>query len=336
MNTREEIAYDFFLALVAIFLIIFVAVLYIMCRKKPVTSHENLSIKTNVVEYPLVDIYAATDGFNHRRIIGQGRLGTVYAAVIPTRGELVALKRIHPRLVLNNAGFGFSSILKTLSLAQHTNINPIFGYSQAPGERIIVMEAQGMGNLDFYLHENYNGNSLLDWNKRLRIASGVARGLKYLHEEMAPNVIHGSLKPSNILIDVNYCARLCDYGLHFLTPKEKKGLVGYVDDEYWSGGCCKESDIYGFGMVLLEILSGRRCEEGLLVNWGLPLIKEMRFDEFLDPSVVIPNDINPLIRLAKVASACVANSRKHRPSITQVETILSSLELELELRFCID
>ncbi|KAM7271161.1 hypothetical protein ACFE04_030375 [Oxalis oulophora] len=133
-------------------------VLYIMCKKKPVTSHESLSIKTNVVEYPLVDIYVATYVFNHRRIIGKGRLGTVYATVIPTRGDLVALKRIHPRLVLSNVGFRFSSILKTLSLAQHTNINPIFGYSQAPGERIIVMEAQGMANLDFYLHENYNGN----------------------------------------------------------------------------------------------------------------------------------------------------------------------------------
>ena len=202
----------------------------------------------------------------------------------------------------------------------------IIGFSEAPGERLIVMEFVGMVSLDFYLHQNRDGISLLDWSNRLRIAAGAARGLEYLHEGMAPNIVHGCIKASNILIDVKFCARVCDYGLSFLAPQEKKGLTGYVDDEYWSGrvgGACKESDVYGFGVLLLELLSGRGSEEGLLVKWVLPLIKAMWFCEVLDPRLVI-SDVEPLVRMAKVASACVGNSRKSRPS-----TILNNLEMEL-------
>lgn len=299
-----------------------------MCKKKPLDSEETLPIKLCACPYPLSDIDAATDGFSNRRIIGQGRLGTVYAALLST-GELAAVKRIHPRLVLSNAGFGFASVIKTLSLAQHPNIVPILGFSQAPGERIIVSEFINMASLDFYLHENSDGASLLDWSLRLRIAAGAARGLEYLHEGVAPNIIHGCVKASNILLNEKFCARVCDYGLSFLAPEEKRGLVGYVDDDYWhkrgGGSATRESDVYGFGVVLLEILSGRRCQEGLLVNWALPLIKEMRFSELLDPRLVIPCEINPLVRLAKVALACVGNSRKNRPSIVQVATILNNL-----------
>ncbi|KAF2305165.1 hypothetical protein GH714_002702 [Hevea brasiliensis] len=312
MGSGEQIAYDFILALLSIFLIILGLVLYFFFRKKPVESEESLSVKVSAPTYPLTDIDAATDGFNHRRVIGKGRLGTVYAAVLP-REELVAVKRIHPSLVLSNAGFGFSSILKTLSLAQHPNIVPIMGFSQAPGERIIVMEFVGMASLDFYLHENSDGGSLLDWSRRLRVAAGAARGLEYLHEGMAPNVIHGYFKASNILLDVKFSARVSDYGLSFLAPKEKRGVAGHVDEEYWSeigGGPCKESDVYGFGVVLLELLTGRRNEEGLLVKWALPLIKELKFSEVLDPRLALPYDMKPIIRLAKVASACVSNSRR--------------------------
>ncbi|KAL3596461.1 hypothetical protein D5086_008098 [Populus alba] len=146
-------------------------------------------------------------------------------------------------------------MLKTLSLAQHPNVVPILGFSQAPGERIIVMGFVSAVSLDYYLPENSDGaSSVLDWSRRLRIAAGAARGLEYLHGGMAPT-------------------------------NEKRGLVGYVDDEFWSNGggeACKESDVYGFGVVLLELLTGRRTEEGLLVRWALPFIKEMRLSELLD------------------------------------------------------
>ncbi|KAK7319739.1 hypothetical protein RJT34_04464 [Clitoria ternatea] len=330
------IAYDLVMVILSITLMVLGVVLFLFCKKKPGDqSEEKHVVKHCARAYSLMEIDAATDGFNHSRIMGKGRIGTVFASV-QENGELVAVKRIHPVLVLSNAGFGFSSVLKWLSSVHHPNIVPIIGFSEAPGERIIVMEFVRMVSLDFYLHQNLNGGagaSLLDWNKRVRIAAGAARGLQYLHQVATPNIVHGCFKSSNILIDVNFCPRISDYGLNFLAPLEKRGLVGYVDDEYWNerggSGASKESDVYGLGVVLLELLSGRGCEEGLIVKWALPLIKEKSFSELLDPRLVIPSDMKPLFRLAKVASACVGNSRKCRPSIAQVANILNNLEMEV-------
>ncbi|KAK7400629.1 hypothetical protein VNO78_11855 [Psophocarpus tetragonolobus] len=326
------IAYDVVMVTLSIFLCVLSVVLFLVCKKKPVESEETFSVKHHCARaYSLMDIDAATDGFNHRRIVGKGRIGTVYAGV-QENGEVVAVKRIYPVLVLSNAGFGFSSVLKWLSSAQHPNIVPIIGFSEAPGERVIMMEFGRMVNLEFYLHQNVNGASLLDWSKRIRIAAGAARGIQYLHEVATPNIVHGCVKSSNVLIDVNFCPKISDYGLNFLAPREKRGLVGYVDDEYWNekgGGASKESDVYGLGVVMLELLSGRGCEEGLIAKWALPLIKELNFGELLDSRLVMPSDMKPLVRLAKVASACVGNSRKCRPSIAQVTTILNNLEMEV-------
>ncbi|QCD84415.1 serine/threonine-protein kinase-like protein ACR4 [Vigna unguiculata] len=323
------IVYDLVMVTLSMSLIILGAVLFLACKKKkPDECEEPVAVKHCARVYSLMDIDAVTDSFNPGRVVGKGPLGTVYAGV-QENGELVAVKRIHPVLVLSNAGLGFSSALKWLSSVQHPNIVPIIGFSEAPGERVIVMEFGRMMSLEFCLHQNGNGASLLDWNKRIRIAAGAARGLQYLHEVATPNIVHGRVKSSNVLIDVNFCPRICDYGLNFL---EKREVVGYVDDEYCDergGGVSKESDVYGLGVVLLELLSGRGCKERVIVEWGLGLIKELSFGEVLDPRLVIPCDMKNVVRLAKVASACVGNSRKCRPSIGQVATILNSLEMEV-------
>jgi interleukin-1 receptor-associated kinase 1 len=151
---------------------------------------------------------------------------------------------------------------------------------------------------------------------------------------VAANIVHGCVKSSKVLIDVNFCAKISDYGLNFLGGVEKRGLIGYVDDEYWNeglrgGSVSKESDVYGLGVVLLELLSGRGCEGGLLVKWALPLIKDMRYSEVLDPKLMIPSNMKAIVRLAKVALACVGNSRKCRPCINHVATILNDLETEV-------
>ncbi|KAH6829113.1 Protein kinase superfamily protein [Perilla frutescens var. hirtella] len=336
-----NMVYILVLGSLAISIIIFAVVLFFLCRFKPGKEDDGDDIestpppppKLSASSYSLMEIDTATDGFNHRRIIGKGRLGTVYAAVTP-KGEVVAVKRIHPRLVLNNAGFGFSSILKWLSLADHPHVLPITGFSEAPGERIIVMEFGGMLSLDFYLHQNRDGAALLDWRRRLRIAAGAARGLEYLHEVVVPPIIHGCVKPSNILVDVKFCARVCDYGLHFLARHEKEGGgvvdVGYVDEEYWieKKGASKECDVFGLGVVLLELLSGRRSDQhsNIIVEWGLPLIKEMRWSELLDPRLPIPCHVEPLVRLSKLALACLGNSRTNRPSIPHLAAILTDIE----------
>lgn len=332
------VAYDILLALVCTTLLFLILVLlFLLCKKRSVEPEDNITIRPNIRAYTLTDVNNAVDGFNYDRIIGKGRLGTVYAAVLAT-GDVIAVKRISSHLVLSNAGSSFSSAIKSLSSAHHPNIVPIIGFCEAPGERIMLMEFMGMRSLDYLLHQDpLHGAAttpLLDWQHRVRIAAEAARGIEYLHEGTAANIVHGSIKPSNIMIDMNFHARMSDYGLTFLGPHQWRGLVGYLDGEYWieKGGVCKASDVYGFGVVLLELLSGRRCEEGLIVKWALPLIKDLRFVELLDPRLGVPSTgMGPLLRLAKVASACVSNSRQNRPSIVQVAAILNSLKMEMEI-----
>lgn len=329
--TTHDVAYDISLSFLILSFIVLVIILIIiiLCKKKQVKGQEILPVRKSAHIYSLIDIDAATDGFSTRRIVGQGRLGTVYTAVM-SRGDMVVVKRIHPRLVLSNAGNStFSTVLKSLCAVQHPHVVSIIGFSEAPGERIIVSEFVSLISLEFYLHGNSDGVSLLDWGNRLKVAAGVARGLEYLHEVVVPPVVHGCVKSSNVLIDLKFVAKICDYGLSFLAPREKEGLVGYVDEEFWINkkGGSKESDVYGLGVILLEILSGRRSGRGFnIVKWALPLIKEMEISQVLDTRIVIPSDMKPLVRLAKVAAACVGNSRKNRPSILQVVAILNNLE----------
>ncbi|KAE9461865.1 hypothetical protein C3L33_06204, partial [Rhododendron williamsianum] len=339
MSYGEQIGFDSLMAFLSVSLIVLAVVLFFLYKKRHFQPEETVDIapitKLCACPYSLMDADAATDGFNQRRIIGKGRLGTVYAALLPS-GELVAVKRIHPRLVLSNAGFGFSSTLKWLSLAHHPNLVSILGFSEAPGERIILMEfVGGTMSLDYFLNDQDSDRAtLLDWGQRLKIAAGVASGVEYLHEVVSPPIVHGCIKPSNVLIDVKRCARVCDYGLSFLFPFDRRGLEGYVDDEFWveRRGASKECDVYGLGVILLELLSGKRNGDGnLLVSWALPLIREMKFCELLDSRLVTPSDVKPLVRLAKVASACVGNSRKNRPSIVEVAAILNNVEMGLSL-----
>ncbi|KAF2573818.1 hypothetical protein F2Q70_00002089 [Brassica cretica] len=325
MEKSEKVAYVSVLSLLSLSLLLLIIFLFLICRKKPVRSDEPLLPETKPVglTYPLTEIDSATDGFNQRRIIGSGRLGTVYAAVIPTHKKLVAVKRIHPGLVLSKPGSGFSTILKTLSSSLHPNVVSILGFSEAPGERIVVTEFIGEArSLSDHLHGDPDPE--FDWRKRFKVAAGAARGLEYLHEVVNPRIVHGRLTSSNILLDDKFMAKVSDYGFAFLIPRERSEISGCVEEGY-----CKESDVYRFGVVLLEILSGRRSENGLIVKWATPLIKEQRFAELLDSRVVVRSEIKCLvIRLAKVALACVGNSRRSRPTVSQVAAILKSLERE--------
>lgn len=160
----------------------------------------------------------------------------------------------------------------------------------------------------------------MDWRTRVRIAAGIARGLESLHDG---GIVHGRIKPSNILIGSNFVVKVCDYGLSFLG---RDGLVSYLDGEGREEGS-KGNDVYGLGVVLLEIFSGRRSERGSIADWALPLIKMGRLEEFLDGSIGPVKDLGVSVRMAKVASACVGNGRRSRPAIGQVAAILSSLEM---------
>lgn len=334
-GTLSPMSYDLAMSLLASAALLLLLLLFIICKKKPMEPEDSLDpITIPAKHHPLADIHAATHGFAHRQIIGTGPLGAVYHGALPDHG-LVAIKRLHPQLVLGNAGASFAAAIRPLSHVRHPNIVPLVGFSEAPGERIVVSELMGMKSLEYHLHQyDHSAAAFLTWPRRLRMAAEAAAGVAYLHEGITPNVVHGCIKPSNILIDQNFHARVCDFGLSCLAPQEKRGLIGYVDREFWTDkSCCvtRSSDVYGFGVVLLELLTGRRSDGGLMVEWALPLIRKSRVVELLDPRPAgVPLDMDPLLRWAKVALACVGNDRKDRPSMGQVAAILSNLSCEFD------
>lgn len=336
MNHEDStISVDSAIALVGVFLLALSVVLYVICKKRCAVDPDDTSTVAILPahSHQLSDVESATDGFHGSRVVGEGRLGTVYKATSAT-GDTYTVKRIHHHLVLGNPGVSFSSRMKSLSYANHPNVVPILGFSEAPGERLIISEFVGnTKSLDYHLHQSYleddrgPSSGLLSWDIRIRVAAGTARGIEHLHDGSVPGIVHGCIKPSNIMLDMDFCARICDYGLSFLVePGDRWEMVGYRDGE--GGGACKENDVYGLGLVLLELLSGRRCDGGKLVEWALPLIRECRVREILDGRMGLPMDLTPLTRMAKVASACVGNGRKTRPSIAHVAAILSSLEAQ--------
>eukprot|EP01018_Ginkgo_biloba_P013126 Gb_35014 [translate_table: standard] len=335
------VAFDIIVASLCIILAAFILCFCCMCKRlrapKSSKNIEENSFHKCASAWTFAEVEVATDGFSMRRLLGKGRYATVYKAIFPD-GQVMAVKRIDPSHVLRKASssyaFSFSAEIKALSRAQHPNIVPVVGYCEAPAERIFMMDFMPKKTLEYHLHQ---GGIVFDWSHRLRIAAQAAQGIEYLHEGTAPYIIHGDIKPSNILLDSTWSARVADFGLSFLAPPNQMfGTIGYLDPEYYTQlSMCKASDIYSFGVVLLEILSGRPCfgrdfdEPTSIVDWAVPLITSSRAHEVFDPRLQVPTNPEPLIKVAELACVCVSNSRKNRPTILQVVAILNDIEREI-------
>jgi len=338
------LAFDIIVASLCIVLAGFILCVFCMCRRLRAAPSGSSTVEENsfhkcATAWTFSEVESATDGFSHRRLLGKGRYGSMYKAIFAD-GQVMAAKRIEPSHVLYKAGssyaFSFSAEVRALSRALHPNIVPVLGYCEAPAERILITQFMPRRSLQYHLHE---GGILFDWSHRLRIASDSAQGIEYLHEGTAPYIIHGDIKPSNILLDQTWSARVSDFGLSFLAPpNEMFGAVGYLDPEYFTQmKLSKASDIYSFGVVLLEILSGRPCldrdfsEPRSITEWAVPLITNSRAREIFDPKLQLPVNPEPLIRAAKLACECVSNVRKHRPTIWQVVVTLKDVEREINM-----
>ncbi|XP_047160592.1 probable serine/threonine-protein kinase PBL5 [Vigna umbellata] len=287
------------------------------------------------------ELAAATRKFRSDCFLGEGGFGKVYKGCIEKLNQVVAVKQLDP--------YGHQGIREfvvevlTLSLADHPNLVKLIGFCAEGEQRLLVYEYMPLGSLEKRLQDLPRSRKALDWNTRIKIAAGAARGLEYLHDKMKPPVIYRDLKCSNILLGEDYHPKLSDFGLAKVGPSGDKthvstrvmGTYGYCAPDYaMTGQLTFKSDIYSFGVVLLEIITGRKAidhmkppKEQNLVAWAKPLFKDRkRFCEMVDPLLEGRYPVRGLYQVLAIAAMCVQEQPSMRPVIADVVTALNYLE----------
>ncbi|KAL7122531.1 hypothetical protein ACP275_01G050500 [Erythranthe tilingii] len=282
--------------------------------------------------YSSKDIIKKLENLNEEHVIGAGGFGTVYKLAMDD-GNVFALKRI----VKVNEGFDrfFERELEILGSIKHKYLVNLRGYCNSPTSKLLIYDFLSGGSLDEALHER---GEQLDWEARLNIIMGAAKGLTYLHHDCSPRIIHRDIKSSNILLDANFDARVSDFGLAKLLEDEEShittivaGTFGYLAPEYMqSGRATEKTDVYSFGVLVLEILSGKRptdasfIEKGLnIVGWLNYLVSETRQREIVDPHCE-GVQTESLDSILSIAIQCVSSIPEDRPTMHRVVQILES------------
>ncbi|KAJ7529608.1 hypothetical protein O6H91_15G058100 [Diphasiastrum complanatum] len=237
----------------------------ISSESKKESSHEG-STHIAAHTFPFRELAAATKNFRPENLIGEGGFGRVYKGRIDASGQVVAVKQLDRNGLQGNREFLVEVLM--LSLLHHPNLVNLIGYCADGDQRLLVYEYMPLGCLEGHLHDLPPEKTALDWNTRMKIAAGAAKGLEYLHDKANPPVIYRDLKSSNILLDEGFFPKLSDFGLAKLGPvgdnthvsTRVMGTYGYCAPEYaMTGQLTLKSDVYSFGVVLLELITGRKA-----------------------------------------------------------------------------
>ncbi|OIW17586.1 hypothetical protein TanjilG_08864 [Lupinus angustifolius] len=286
------------------------------------------------------ELAAATKNFRPESFLGEGGFGSVYKGRLESSSQTVAVKQLDRNGLQGNREFLVEVLM--LSLLHHPNLVNLIGYCADGDQRLLVYEFMPMGSLEDHLHDLLPDKEPLDWNTRMKIAAGAAKGLEYLHDKANPPVIYRDFKSSNILLDEGFHPKLSDFGLAKLGPVGDKshvstrvmGTYGYCAPEYaMTGQLTVKSDVYSFGVVLLELITGRKAidctqshGEQNLVTWARPLFNDRRkFSKLADPKLQGRFPMRGLYQALAVASMCIQESAATRPLIGDVVTALSYL-----------
>ncbi|EEF29208.1 serine/threonine-protein kinase bri1, putative [Ricinus communis] len=307
-------------------------------------AREALSINLATFEKPLrkltfADLLEATNGFHNDSLIGSGGFGDVYKAQLKD-GSIVAIKKL-----IHISGQGdreFTAEMETIGKIKHRNLVPLLGYCKVGEERLLVYEYMKHGSLEDVLHDPKKSGIKLNWSARRKIAIGAARGLAFLHHNCIPHIIHRDMKSSNVLLDENLEARVSDFGMArlmnavdtHLSVSTLAGTPGYVPPEYYqSFRCSTKGDVYSYGVVLLELLTGKRPTDSAdfgdnnLVGWVKQHAK-LKITDVFDP-VLMKEDPNlkiELLRHLDVACACLDDRPWRRPTMIQVMAMFKEIQ----------
>ncbi|GJN19025.1 hypothetical protein PR202_gb06256 [Eleusine coracana subsp. coracana] len=289
------------------------------------------------------DIVKATDNFDREHVIGCGGYGLVYKAELPD-GYKLAIKKLNGEMCLMKREF--SAEVEALSMANHDHLVPLWGYCVHGKSRLLIYSYMENGSLDDWLHNCYDdATTILDWPTRLNIAQGASRGLSYIHNVCKPHIVHRDIKSSNILLDKEFKAYVADFGLaRLILPNkthvttELAGTLGYIPPEYGQGWVATlRGDIYSFGVVLLELLTGRRPVEVLstskeLVPWVLEMRSQGEQIEVLDLTLRGTGHEEQMLKVLEVACKCVNHNPSMRPAIMEVVSCLERVNAGLQMQ----
>ncbi|KAH9626981.1 hypothetical protein KSS87_017832 [Heliosperma pusillum] len=288
----------------------------------------------NIRQFSYNDLRAATDNFNLNNKIGRGGFGIVFEGILKG-GLQVAVKTLstESKQGLNE----FLSEINTIANVRHPNLVELIGCCVEGTNRILVYEYVVNNSLDRALLGYTSDRRKLNWETRSAICLGTAKGLAYLHEELVPPIVHRDIKASNILLDENFLPKIGDFGLAKLFPEDIThistriaGTMGYLAPEYALGGhLTKKADVYSFGVLILEIISGRSNSKGnwdgshkYLLEWAWNLYKKGRVLELVDSEMGEYSE-DEVIRYMIVAFFCTQGAANRRPLMRQVIEMLS-------------
>jgi serine/threonine protein kinase len=259
-------------------------------------------------------------------IIGQGFFGEVYKGLL--ENEQVAIKKPKITGVLENEQFANEVIIQ--SQVTHKNIVRLIGCCLEVDTPMLVYEFIPKGSLHDILHDHNNNNKVaLSLDLRISIAAQSADGLAYMHSKTNTEILHGDVKPANILLDDNFSPKIADFGLSRLLARDTKhtelviGDINYMDPIYQKEGLLTgKSDVYSFGVVLLELISRRKAihsdTNNLLNSFREAHEKEMKGTELFDEEIAVTENLEVLNNLVEIAMECLSHQVDDRPTMTEV------------------
>ncbi|RAL42060.1 hypothetical protein DM860_011843 [Cuscuta australis] len=288
------------------------------------------------------ELKEATANFAPSSVLGEGGFGRVFKGVL-SDGTAVAIKRLSTGGQQGDKEFLVE--VEMLSRLHHRNLVKLVGYysSVDSSQNLLCYELVPNGSLEAWLHGPLGANCPLEWDIRMKIALDAARGLAYLHEDSQPCVIHRDFKASNILLENNFHAKVADFGLAKQAPEGRAnylstrvmGTFGYVAPEYaMTGHLLVKSDVYSYGVVLLELLTGRKpvdmsqpSGQENLVTWARPILRDKdRLEELVDPRLEGKYPKEDFVRVCTIAAACVAPEANQRPTMGEVVQSLKMVQ----------
>ncbi|CAH8360153.1 unnamed protein product [Eruca vesicaria subsp. sativa] len=315
-----------------------------LCRRRKsmqrteVESNSDIST-THSSQYDFKTIEAATNKFSWRNKLGEGGFGEVYKGTL-SNGTEVAVKRLSKKSGQGIREFKNEAVL--VSKLQHRNLVRLLGFCLEGDEKILIYEFVPNKSLNHFLFHPEK-QSQLDWTKRYKIIGGIARGILYLHQDSLLTIIHRDLKASNILLDANMNAKISDFGLSTIFRMEQTrgntnriaGTYGYMSPEYaMHGQYSMKSDIYSFGVLVLEIISGKKNSGGYLIDetstygnlvtYAWSLWRNESPLELVDPAIERNYQSNEITRCIHIALLCVQDNPEDRPMLSTIILMLTS------------